>query len=409
MSITITANASGSLVPPTAVFPNAVQNGDFSITGNPGAIDVGEGVDEETRWTFDLTSDSAFPFFSPTLGLAAATLTLTLTPRNQLIITDLVRIDVAGFGNITGPIQVLPVNVTSTIQIDLLAQPTYTPAAILAALNAGAGKIPMVYGDDSIVSAARLELVQNQPACQYAVKFVCGKSEGRILSPGQYFTAVNVHNPSYKTIRFRKKFAVGLPSEKAGPVTRFFNAKLGPDQALEIDTEDILRHIGSPEQFVKGFVIIESDTELDVVAVYTASGRDGSVVSMHTERVHPRKQGCGCKDTPPPPTGQPDLIPVPLPGGGFCNATAQGLVVTVRNQGTGAAGASVTRVTFATGQVVDIPTPPLAPGVQVDLPPVPFPPNCFQPDCSFRITVDVTGVVVESNEGNNSVSGTCIG
>jgi hypothetical protein len=408
MSIKITATASGSLVPPTAMFPNAVQNGDFHITGNPIAVDIGEGVDEETRWTFDFNGDPAYPFFSPAQGLTSAILTLTLTPKDQLITTDVVRIDVAGFGNITNPIQVLPVNVTSTIQIDLLAQATYTAAAILSALSTGLGKVPMVYGDDSIVSAAKLELVQNTPACQYAVKFVCGKSEGRILSPGTYFTAVNVHNPTYATIRLRKKFAVGLPSEKAGPVTRFFNAKLGPDQALEIDTDDILRHIGSNEPFAKGFVIIESDTDLDVVAVYTASGRDGQVVAMHTERVHPRKQGCGCKDTPPP-TGQPDLIPVPLPGGGFCNATAQGLVVTVKNQGTGPAGASVTRVTFETGASVDIPTPPLGPGAQVALPPVPFPPSCFQPDCSFRITVDATGLVAESNETNNTVSGQCIG
>ena len=408
MSIKITATANGSLVPPTALFPNAVQNGDFHITGNPMAVDIGEGVDEETRWTFDFNGDPAYPFFSPAQGLTAAILTLTLTPKDQLITTDLVRIDVAGFGNITNPIQVLPVNVTSTIQIDLLAQATYTAAAILSALSTGLGKVPMVYGDDSIVSAAKLELLQNTPACQYAVKFVCGKSEGRILSPGTYFTAVNVHNPTYATIRLRKKFAVGLPSEKAGPVTRFFNAKLGPDQALEIDTEDILRHIGSNDPFAKGFVIIESDTDLDVVAVYTASGRDGQVVAMHTERVHPRKQGCGCKDTPPP-AGQPDLIPVPLPGGGFCNATAQGLVVTVKNQGIGPAGASVTRVTFGTGASVDIPTPPLGPGAQVALPPVPFPPSCFQPDCSFRITVDATGLVAESNEANNTVSGQCIG
>jgi hypothetical protein len=133
----------------------------------------------------------------------------------------------------------------------------------------------MVHGDDSIVSGAKLELSQNTPAYQYAVKFVCGKSEGRVLSPGTYFTAINVHNPTYRTIRLRKKFAVGLPSEESGPVTAFFNAKLGPDGALEVDTEDILRHIGSNEPFAKGFAIVESDVELDIVAVYTASGRDG--------------------------------------------------------------------------------------------------------------------------------------
>ncbi len=407
MIVTITATANGSLTPPTGSYPNPVQNGDFIITGNPGAIAVGEGSDEETRWVFDFNADPAYQFFTPAQGLTSAVLTLTLTPRDSLVTTDLVRVDAPGFGNIAGPIVVLPVNVTSTIQIDLLAQPTYTPAAILAALASASGKVPMVYGDDSIVSGAKLELSQTTPAYQYAVKFVCGKSEGRVLSPGTYFTAINVHNPTYKTIRLRKKFAVGLPSEKSGPVTAFFNAKLGPDRALEIDTEDILRHIGSNEPFVKGFAIVESDVELDIVAVYTASGRDGQVVSFHSERVHPRKSACCCKDQPPP--GQPDLIPVPAPTGGFCTRTAEGLVVTVKNQGTGAAGSSVTRVTFDTGSIVNIPTPPLGPGAQVVLPPAPIPPNCFQSDCGFRITVDATGVIAESNEGNNTVSGICLG
>jgi hypothetical protein len=408
MDLVITATASGSLVPPTGTYPDPVTNGDFTITGNPGAVAIGEGVDEETRWVFDFTADPAYAFFSSALGLTSAVLQLTLTPRDTLITTDLVRIDAPGFSAITGPIQVLPVNVTSTIQIDLLAQPSYEASAIAAALTSGSGKIPMVYGDDSIVSAAKLELTQRTPACQYAVKFVCGKSEGRVVAPGQYFTAINVHNPRYRPVRLRKKFAVALPAEKAGPVTRFFNAKLGPDQAFEIDNDDIFRHVDANQPFLKGFAIIESETDLDVVAVYTVAGRDGQIQAFHTERVHPRKAGCECKDTPPP-QGRPDLIPVPDASGQFCNISAQGLVVTVRNQGAGPAGASTTRVDFSNGTTVNVPTPPLGPGAQVALPAIPFPPGCFQPDCSFRITVDATGVVAESNEVNNTASGTCIG
>src|SRR5262245_45056441 len=52
---------------------------------------------------------------------------------------------------------------------------------------------------------------------QYAVKFVCGKSAGEVVAPGVYFTAVNVHNPTYKTIQFRVKVAVALPGLKPGP------------------------------------------------------------------------------------------------------------------------------------------------------------------------------------------------
>ena len=67
MSITITAVASGSLTPPTGTFPNAVVNGAFTITGSAGAVAVGEGVDEQTNWTFDFNPDPAFPFFTAAL------------------------------------------------------------------------------------------------------------------------------------------------------------------------------------------------------------------------------------------------------------------------------------------------------------------------------------------------------
>jgi len=123
---------------------------------------------------------------------------------------------------------------------------------------------------------------------QYAAKFVCGKGTGTVVGAGFYCTAVNVHNPTYKAIAFRAKIAVALPGLKPGPVSKFFDAKLGPDQALEIDCPDILKHAGTDADFLKGFVVIESDVELDVVAVYTASGSNGQI-ALHTERVPPRR------------------------------------------------------------------------------------------------------------------------
>ena len=38
----------------------------------------------------------------------------------------------------------------------------------------------------------------------------------------------------------------------------------------------------------------------------------------------------------------------------------------------------------------------------------PIPGACFDPECSFRIVVDSGHQVVESNEGNNTASGTCL-
>ena len=124
---------------------------------------------------------------------------------------------------------------------------------------------------------------------EYAVKCICGKPPTPVLAPGVYFTAINVHNPGKEGVPLRKKIAVALPGEKPGPVSKFFEAKLGPDEAFEIDCPDIQRHAGT-ERFVKGFVVIESPEELDVVAVYTAAGSTRQVETLALERVPPRKR-----------------------------------------------------------------------------------------------------------------------
>jgi len=128
---------------------------------------------------------------------------------------------------------------------------------------------------------------------EYAVKFVCGPASAKpsvsVVAPGMYYTAINVHNPNEKGFVFRKKIAIALPEEKAGRVTKFFEAKLGPDEALEIDCPDIMRHADA-EGFLKGFVVIESDLELDVVAVYTTTGATERVGTFFTERVPARRR-----------------------------------------------------------------------------------------------------------------------
>lgn len=142
----------------------------------------------------------------------------------------------------------------------------------------------------------------SQEIFQYAAKLICGKSDGKILAPGIYFTAVNVHNPTYTTVSFRLKVAVALPGLQPGPVSEFRDAKLGPDEALEIDCPDVFNPeiFRFPEQkrrgFMKGFVVIESGVELDVVAVYTAAGSQKQVETLHTERVPARRLRTGGKE-----------------------------------------------------------------------------------------------------------------
>jgi hypothetical protein len=72
-------------------------------------------------------------------------------------------------------------------------------------------------------------------AFEYAAKFVCGKPGADELAPGVYFTAINVHNPTERDVKLRKKIAIAGRREEPGPVSEFFDARLGPDQALEID------------------------------------------------------------------------------------------------------------------------------------------------------------------------------
>jgi hypothetical protein len=246
---------------------------------------------------------------------------------------------------------------------------------------------------------------QAPPQFQYVVKFVCGKSptqgQPQVVATGNYFTAINVHNPNNDGVGLRKKFAVALPREKSGPVSQFFNAELGADRALEIDCVDIWEHLHMHQTFVKGFAVIESKVELDVVAVYTAAGASGQIETMDVERVPARRPGGG--------GGLTDLIPAPDANGNFCRRDPSGrLIVTVRNLGSGDAAPSVVKVTYSNGVTNTASTPLVPGGGSVDVL-VAFPGGCFTPDCGFRITVDSTGVVTETNELNNTASGTCLG
>lgn len=318
------------------------------------------------------------------------------------ITTDWVKIDDPLFVDIKDPkIQGLRFNQdkpeTHSVGIELLHPPYSYAARDILAVFAPSNTIPMKYTDDAIVSGAKLQLVQNDPARLYSVKFVCGDSEGEIVSPGRYFTAINVHNPSCTSVRFRYKVALAFPGEP-GEVSPFKEVSLGPDQAFEIDCAQVRELIESDQRFLKGFVVIESEHELDVVAVYTAGAPE--VRTLHTERVVPRTNRL------------PDLVPVPdpRPGFGFCRLDDQRqLLITIRNQGSADAGASLTRVTFASGGSKDIPTPPIPAGGSVTLAPVEMPGECFNPNCHFTIIANANGAVIESNMANNIGTGSCLG
>jgi hypothetical protein len=123
----------------------------------------------------------------------------------------------------------------------------------------------------------------------YAAKFVCGKGNEKLVSPGQYFTNINVHNPSPRNKAvYLKRFAIALPGEHTGKLSEFFGAVIDPDLAMTIDCENIYKHTqAQPGDFLEGFALIYSLTELDVVSVYTAGHSE--VEAFHTERVPARR------------------------------------------------------------------------------------------------------------------------
>lgn len=92
---------------------------------------------------------------------------------------------------------------------------------------------------------------------QYAVKFISGKSGGKIVAPGRYWTAINVHNPINNPIELIMKFAVALPG-KPGPISKYTKMKLGGMK--------LLRLIGNrlPNLFQKGSILSKDLLLLDV-------------------------------------------------------------------------------------------------------------------------------------------------
>jgi hypothetical protein len=110
-------------------------------------------------------------------------------------------------------------------------------------------------------------------------------------------------------------------------------------------------------------------------------------------------------------SGKPDLVPMSPPNSlYFCKSDGGQLKPTVRvfNQGNAYAPASITTVSFYSFGQRSVPTVGILAGKYVDL--VIDPPNgCFDPDCVFNITVGGNHSLDESNYGNNSAFGQCIG
>src|SRR3954463_2078797 len=189
-----------------------------------------------------------------------------------------------------------------------------------------------------LLAAFRIAEAQDTKGLEYAVKTICGNPDRPALANGTYFTAINVHNPGTQTIRFRQKVATTLGGEQPGSISPFWESALRPDQALEIDCTDIFRRLQTRTRFIKGFVVIQSPSDLDVVGVYTAAPSVGAtVVALEIERVPARRGGTsgGCE--------LPDLVVDTIMRPTFVSPGSR-IEAVIRNLGPGPAGASLARL-----------------------------------------------------------------
>ena len=140
--------------------------------------------------------------------------------------------------------------------------------------------------DGERVSPASSTPIAGTPrvAFRYAAKIVCGIQEepdNLRLARGLYATAINILNPNNKVVKFAKKLSLTYPPEaqEPGAVYNISTDQLKPDEALEVDCEDLKRKLfrnGLPAPYIKGFVVIKSNASLDVTGVYTTRSLDSS-------------------------------------------------------------------------------------------------------------------------------------
>jgi hypothetical protein len=136
----------------------------------------------------------------------------------------------------------------------------------------------------------------------YSAKFICGDSnvspQGAFtsLAPGDYRTAINIHNPNNRIVAITKEVVLtesggtGVPLVSGqvaqSPLGLEGAHTLDPFAAVEADCVSLLRIYHTDvtatlfNSFAKGFLIIKADADgtdkaagLNVVAVYTTRGK----------------------------------------------------------------------------------------------------------------------------------------
>lgn len=112
----------------------------------------------------------------------------------------------------------------------------------------------------------------------YSAKIVCGNLDVAfiarqpvVLNPGYYLTTINLRNPLPVNVRLTKQTVESRPQYLSrGRIGRPVPEALRPEESFYVDCKDANDLLGGAGiQFLEGWVVIKSQTELDVTAVYT--------------------------------------------------------------------------------------------------------------------------------------------
>jgi len=151
-----------------------ITNGDFTILEfeTDPSDPIGDGIDEWTRGLFDFQADTSYSDFISLLAephgkIFNATLSLVLTPMDNLFLTDQFNLENNAFvgspqiydlfNNSLNPL--LDNGISKIIELDLLD--FYSQQQLENYL--GDGRYLMTYGDDAMISGAMIRLTANIP------------------------------------------------------------------------------------------------------------------------------------------------------------------------------------------------------------------------------------------------------
>jgi hypothetical protein len=116
----------------------------------------------------------------------------------------------------------------------------------------------------------------------YATKIVCGtqaEATGQGAVPQTYVTSINVHNANDSSAVLQKRLLVTIPPDSEKQVVAekpLASETMNPRAAFGTDCWDFRRLAARQgiklPRFFEGFVVLDSQRSLDVVAVYTVAG-----------------------------------------------------------------------------------------------------------------------------------------